>query len=395
MTDYPLSSLAPSIDATGISTPTYFDILESLKETFRLIYGPDIYIEPDSQDGQWLAILAKAIDDTNQAAVAIFQAFSPTYAQGAGLSSVVKINGLQRQIATKSTSVGNVVGVIGSIIRNGVVEDDNGNLWDLPTTVTIPIGGSIAVTVTAQELGDITAPNGTINKIRTPQLGWQSFLSTADAIPGTAVETDAELRQRQAISTALPALTIKESIMAAIGNVPGVSRYTVYENDTDATDADGVPAHSIAVVTAGGDSQAIGEVIARRKAPGIQTYGTTTVTTLDRYGLPTIVKYFALDTVPIYFDITITALPGYIAPTGEKLINALVDFINALTIGTNVYQTQAIAAAALIGQPEGQTYWITAFKLGIAPGPTGTADINILFNQAAICQFADVALTVV
>ena len=65
-----------TIDATGIHAPTYNDILEELKENYRTIYGEDTYLEPDSQDGQFVAVLALAISDANAMAVATYNAFS-------------------------------------------------------------------------------------------------------------------------------------------------------------------------------------------------------------------------------------------------------------------------------------------------------------------------------
>jgi uncharacterized phage protein gp47/JayE len=394
MATYPLATLAPTIDNTGISAPSYSDIYQSLIASFQAIYGSSIYIAPDSQDGQWLAILAQAINDSNQAAVACFQAFSPTYAQGAGLSSLVKLNGLLRNTATNSTAVGNVVGTVGTVITNGVVQDANGNLWNLPASVTIPIGGSIAVTVTAQNAGNLTAPAGTISKVYNPQLGWQSFTSTADAVVGSPIELDATLRARQGVSSSLPALGIKEAIYAAIANVTGVTRSTVYENDTGATDSNGIPAHTISAVVDGGSIAAITAAIASKKPPGGQTYGSTSGVVYDQYGLPVTINYYVLAHVQIYFAVTIKALPGYVSTTGTALIAALVAFAKALAIGEGVYTSQAQAAAGLINQAIGQTYYITAFTLGVAPAPVGTANIAIAFNQIADCATANCALTV-
>lgn len=394
MPNYPLATLAPTVDMTGISAPSYTDIYQSLVASFQAIYGSGIYISPDSQDGQWLAILAKAISDSNQAAVAVFQAFSPTYAQGAALSSLVKLNGLLRSVATNSTAIGTITGVAGTIITNGVVQDANNNLWNLPASVVVPIGGSISVTVTAQKQGNIIAQSGTINKIYTPQLGWQSFASTSDAVPGMPIETDAALRSRQAVSVALPALGIRDAIYSAIGNVVGVTRWAVYENDTGTTDSNGIPAHSIAAVVQGGASGAIGAAIGGKKPPGCQTYGTTPVIVYDSYWLPTTINYFALASVPIYFAVTIKALPGYVSTTGTALVNALVAFVNSLDIGEDVYAAQAQAAASLIASALGQTFYITSFTLGLAPTPVGTANLVIPFNQAASCSSANVGLTV-
>ena len=58
MPTYPLSTLAATISATGISAPTYDEILTSLQTSFQSIYGSDAYISADSQDGQMLAVFA-------------------------------------------------------------------------------------------------------------------------------------------------------------------------------------------------------------------------------------------------------------------------------------------------------------------------------------------------
>src|SRR5260363_207233 len=44
-------TLSVTIDATGIHAPSYADVLNALKAQYRAIYGPDVYLENDSQDG--------------------------------------------------------------------------------------------------------------------------------------------------------------------------------------------------------------------------------------------------------------------------------------------------------------------------------------------------------
>ena len=391
---YPLPTLACTVDSSGISAPSYTDIYLSLIATFQSIYGSDIYIAPDSQDGQWLAFLAKAINDSNQANIATFQAYSPLYAQGTGLSSQVKINGLEREIATNSQSQGNVVGQVGSIITNGVARDQNGNLWNLPASVTIPLSGVISVTVIAQQVGNITAPSGTINIINNPQLGWQSFTSTVDATVGAPVESDGILRQRQSVSTSLPSQSIVEGIGASIGNTVGVKRYFIYENDTSTTDINGIPPHSISAVVDGGASTDIAYALWLKKPPGIQTYGTTSQIVNDQVGLPIIINYFILQDISIYVSLTIKALNSYVAPTGALIISAIVNYLNALAIGTDVYYSQINGAASLIGSGLEETFYITSLTLGTSPSPSGTSNIVIPFNEAAISSTSNVLITV-
>ena len=131
------------IDATGIHKPDFSEILEYLKAEYRGIYGEDVYLENDSQDGQLLGIFAAAINDANAMAVAVYNAFSPSTALGVGLSRVVKINGISRNLPSYSSADLEIVGQSGSTITGGLARDVNGYLWALPPVVNIPPGGAI------------------------------------------------------------------------------------------------------------------------------------------------------------------------------------------------------------------------------------------------------------
>jgi len=391
---YPLPTLAAQVTATGVTAPSFEDILLSLIATMQSIFGSDIYLPPDSQDYQMLAAFAMSINDANQAFIAGYNGFLPTFAQGAGLSALVKINGLRRQAGTNSTAEIQIVGVVGTVIINGAVEDTNGNVWDLPEVVTIPISGEITVTATCAEPGAITAAANTITEIVTVVLGWQSATNPAPAIVGVAPESDAALRRRQSQSTALPSLTPLQAILAAVANVSGVDRYAIYENNTGTPDSNGVQGHSIAVVVEGGSVTQIAQVIEQTKSPGTGTYGTTSETVEDPAGLPITIKFFELVDVPIYVSVTIQPLEGYVSTTGAALIAAIVAFIEGLAIGEEVFYNWIFGPASLYGSPLQLTYRVTAITIGTAPAPVGTADIPIPFNEAASCATANVVLTV-
>lgn len=203
-----------------------------------------------------------------------------------------------------------LVGQAGATITNGAAKDANGVKWMLPATVTIPPSGTITVTATCATIGDISARAGTITQIATPALGWQSVTNPADAAEGAPVEKDAELRRRQTVSTALPSLTVLDGIIGAVANVTGVTRYVAYENDTGATDANGIPSHSISLVVEGGDATVIANAIAAKKTPGSGTYGTTAIVVTDIYGRPIAINFFRPTPAPIAATVAIKALTG-------------------------------------------------------------------------------------
>ena len=327
-----------TIDETGLHLPDYPTVLEDVKARFRGIYGDDLYLGPDSQDGQLCAVFALALHDAYTLAGSVYNAYSPATAQGTGLSRMVKINGLRRKPSGRSTVDLRLVGQAGTVIRGGMAGDAAGKRWLLPDEVAIPQSGEITVTATAEESGDIRAAAGDIVKILTPARGWQSVGNPAAALPGAAVETDAELRRRQAISTALPSLTVFEGTLGAVASIPGVTRSRGYENDGGVPDADGIPGHSICMVVEGGDTAAIAEAIAAKKGPGAGTYGTTEALVRDKFGVPNVIKFFRPVETPVYATVTIRPFPGYLSTTGESIRKNVAEHINGLNIGDDVFR---------------------------------------------------------
>lgn len=395
MATFPLATLACTISSTGISAPSYNDILSSLTASFQSIYGTDIYVDPDSQDGQWLAIIAQAINDANSATIAVYNAYSPATAQGANLSSVVKINGISRNVSSASTVDVLVGGQVGQTITAGLVSDPNKNQWALPASVLIPSAGEITVTATCQTPGAITLLDGTALEILNPQLGWQSAVAASDASDGSPVEMDAALRQRQTTSTAIPSLTVLEGIVGAVANVSGVTRYVAYENDTKTTDANGITANAIALVVEGGDAVAIATAIASKKTPGGPTFGSTSETVTNIYGMPITINFSRPTDQAITVAIAMKALSGYSSATGVLVQNAVSAYINVVAIGGGSAQAvewdACIAAAKSVAG--GTTFKISSLTL-TGPGGAGTPDVPLAFNQAAFCTPSSVVLTV-
>jgi uncharacterized phage protein gp47/JayE len=390
-----ITSVAAQVTATGISAPSYDEILAYLQDKFRSIYGSDAYIGADSQDGQLLAIVAKGYDDCNQAAIAVYNSYSPSTAVGTGLSSVVKINHMTRLVASNSQVNVTIGGQAGTIILAGIVSDSAGNRWDLPASVTIPPGGTITVTATAQVAGAIAAAVGEVNQIITPVAGWQSVTNATAASPGNPVETDAELRKRQVLAPAMPSKTVLDGITSSIAALDGVTVVQPYENDTNATDANGLPPHSISMVVAGGDATEIATAIFNKKAPGVATYGTTTIPITDATGVPRSIHFFVPTNKPVGVAITLHALTGYTTAVAAEIKQAIADYINALEIGTDVLITRLYLPALLSGSSDSLTYELVTLQAAFTPAAVGTTDLVVAFNQKATCAVADISITVV
>lgn len=382
------------IDAAGITAPNYADILDYLQVEYRRIYGQDLYLGSDSQEGEMLGLFALALSNANAVAVQVYNAFSPSTAQGEGLSRVVKTNGIARLVASRGTVDVTVGGTVGTVIVNGIVGDAGENRWALPAAVTIPPAGVITVTATATLAGAINAAAAAVSRIINPQPGWQTATNAAAATPGAPVETDAGLRRRQSTSTALPSRTVLDGLVGAVKAITGVARVAAYENDTATTDGNGIPAHSLALVVDGGTSAAIAAAIATKKTPGAGTYGSTAETVTDAYGVPRVIRFSRPTAVTVSVRVALTALTGYTTAIGDAIKAAVSAQISALAIGDDVLWSKLALPANLYGATDGAAYDVTAITLKRGADPLAASNVVIAWNEAALCASADVTLVV-
>lgn len=144
-----------------------------------------------------------------------------------------------------------------------------------------------------EDYGKITLPYGIVTKMVNNITGFNAVTNLLEPTYGRKRESDIELRQSYIAKSALRSNTMIESIVGELlNNVENVETASGYENDTDTVDERGLPPHSIEIIVEGGDNNEIAEAILRRKAGGIQTYGSVEVAVPGNYG----------DSIPVHFN---------------------------------------------------------------------------------------------
>ena len=375
-----VARLRPYVDETGLHVPEYAEIKNTFVSAWRGVFGDDIYVEPDSQDGQLIAVFALALLDTYQALEDVYLGFSPSTASGEGLSRVVKINGLRRQSGSRSTVDVRIVGQPGTTIDHGVVRSASGDRWNLPAVVVIPVSGEVTVTATAQAEGAIAALAGEVSEIATPTRGWQSVTNMVPAVMGAETESDAALRLRQTYSVAIPSRTIFEGVIGAVLDLPGVLKVRGYENDSDAADDNGIPAHSICIVAQGGSASDIARVIWLKKTPGCGTV------VIDSNGIPSQIRFSRPVEKKLRVTVSITPEVGYVAPTANEIKSAIVKYVTALQIGQDVSISRVTAVVISVAS----TFDISSITMGIAAAPQASENVVIAYNELATCRVDDI-----
>ena len=245
-------------------------------------------------------------------------------------------------IAQVLTALGSSITEVVANVENDVLELTESNQQN---TFAVAISNNLVferigspVTFECTQEGAITPAIGDLTDIVTTYAGWDAVSNNVPANTGRLAESDTALRQRWNASLYTRSVGMTDSIASALMTLNGVTSAYVYENDSDTTDEDGRPPHSIEAVVNGGETDEIGLAIWQKKAAGIDTYGSQSVSINDSQGFPHTINFNRPLVVPIYLNITVTeyheeALP----PNAQAMITeAVLSYGNSLTVGNDV-----------------------------------------------------------
>lgn len=383
-----MSGLSPA----GFDRKRLIDIKTEIEDDWKLIFGDNIDLNPQSGFGQMLGILSEGFSDQWGGQEYIYNSQYPSTAQKNQLANVVMYNGILKQDATNSTAEETIIGSEGTVIPAGskVSVQSTGSVFVTTSEVIIPSSGTISVAMNSEEKGAIEATAGTLTVIETPIFGWTSATNSNDALVGREDETDAELRTRREQSTQALGQNLVDSLFGQLLNIPGVEDAVVISNGTDAV-VDGIPAHQFLSAVLGGEDDDIAEVVWKNTPQGIKSFGSTTVIRDDDQGFPQEVKFSRPVDVDIYFKIDITTdanFPG----TGEDDIKSdVVDYgIANFKISDDVILSQFYT-------PINTTPGITSIALfiGLSSSPSGTINIPIDFAEISRYSTSRVEVNIV
>lgn len=245
-------------------------------------------------------------------------------------------------IAQVLTALGSSITEVTASVENDILELTEANQED---TFAIAITNNLTferigspVTFECTQTGAITPAVGDLTDIITTYAGWDSVSNNVPANTGREAESDTALRQRWNASLYTRSVGMTDSIASALMTLNGVTSAYVYENDSDTTDADGRPPHSIEAVVNGGETDEIGLAIWQKKAAGIDTYGSQSVSINDSQGFLHTINFNRPFIVPIYLNITVTEYPEEALPPNAQamITEAVLNYGNTLTVGNDV-----------------------------------------------------------
>lgn len=237
------------------------------------------------------------------------------------------------------------------------------------------INSGVAV---AAVFGPFAQPVGTIDTIVTPILGWDSVTNPISAVAGRLRETDEELRLRFRNTKFERSTNIIESLYSALFSVIGVNNVVIYENDTNVVDVNNLPPHSFLVLIDGGLPSDIGNAIWKNRPTGITSVGNSTVTIIDKFGYTREIKYSRPAEVPVYIQIKLTTNSIFPSDGQEQIRNALITYINSLTINDDVVYSRLYTPINSI-----PGHQVDSLEIGTALDSLATSNIVTQFDEIA------------
>lgn len=312
------------IDASGLQTATQAELIAFFTAAYQSIYGADINLDQNTPDGQWMMIQVQAITDLEDLLTQIYNMFDPDNAIGNVLDQRVAINGIQRQAGTFTTTnitivasqALNLAGLDQTLVEPYTVSDNAGNKFQLQTSQNIASPGTYVYSFKSAVPGAVLTVPNTITIPVTIVLGVTSINNpTTYTVLGIDEESDAELKIRRQKSVSLSSQGYLAGLLAALENIPGMSSAFIHENNTNITDAEGVPSHSIWVITSGTAPDAdIANAIYTKRNAGCGLFGDMTYAITQVDGSIFVVRWDVVVPQDLFIKFTATSLDGITPP---------------------------------------------------------------------------------
>lgn len=313
-----------SLTQDGLTLKTQDELVAEITAALQAAYGADINLAPDTPDGQLMMVFIAAILDVQDLVMSVYTSMDPDQAFGKVLDQRAAINGIQRQAGTHTTT--NIVvvttqpvtlyGIDQNVEPVYTVADNAGVRWQVITSVNLPTPGSHNVTFQAEEPGAVLTVPNTITVPVTIVLGVQSVNNPTSYLTlGINEETDQDFKIRRQRSVSLSSQGYLEGLLAALLNLTGMVSAFVYENVTATPDGDGIPGHSIWVITSGtADPAEIANAIYTKRNAGCGMKGDQTFVIVQADGSNFTIRWDVVVLEDLYIKFTATSLDGVNPP---------------------------------------------------------------------------------
>lgn len=368
------------------------DILTDIETDQHAEISTTLDVSPAAPDGQRNAILARQNAAEWEALALVYDALNPDNAEDTQLVNLCKLTGTVPRSATPSVVTCTcTIGAGGATLTPGVqfasIVGKPDVLWTPLTLFATAVAGSYPVKFVSVEAGPVPANASTITVIAVGTSGWTDVTNPLDAVRGRSADTNESLRALREQELASAGSSTVDAIRADILRLTDedgsfvIETCTVYENDTDAIDANGLPPHSVECVIVDSPTQLdtfLAQAVWEAKGGGIKGTGNTTSLATDAQGKTHVVSFTRPIEIDIWLIYDLETDADYAGDAAFAI--ACADFLrvqhpSGASVLRAVCEREAWKFPGIVN--------ILSVKLGTAPAPTLSTDITLSVRQRA------------
>ena len=353
----------PTFGPNGFQIASGPAILTGTQLDIQQAFDTALNFALNTPQGQLASSEAADISNAQQFFAYYCNQVDPAYSSGRMQDAIARIYFLQRNPALPTVLQVNCTGGgAGAGVPLPVspvpaqIVDNNGNIYSLTSTITLPGGGGTVIgSFACVTPGPIPVPAGA-NPIQIYKAipGWDS-VSLISGVQGVNVESRQAFEGRRQDSVAGNSMGAIGSIIGAVAKVAGVIDYFGYNNNQSSPATVGgvtIAANAIYICVAGGSASAVAQAIFSKKGPGAPMTGTTTVTAYDNNPLyaspvPYEISFTIATPLQLLFAVTFVSGPNIPSNATSLTQNALIAAVSQGVISPAAQFTGSISGTVL------------------------------------------------
>jgi uncharacterized phage protein gp47/JayE len=390
------------LDATGFKRKRYSDLVDDMTLKAKELFGEDTNLSEKSFLGILIRLFAWFLAIIWEVAEKVYNSGYMHKAEGIQLDRKAWEFGITRLQEQHAQGTIEIHGTPGFVVEEGTLfETEKGVLFELIEDVTLDDNGVGTGDIVCTEPGTKgNVPANTITIVSNPNENITSITNPEPTEGGRERETDAEFFARYQQTLSGLGSSNVDSIIGELLKVNGVRAATVIENNQSVPDAEGRPPNSISVYVLGGDANEIAKAIFKKKAGGIETYGTEQVEVFDIGGNPHTIKFSWATEVPIVIQLTIQKNDRFPADGVQQVKTELVKYIGGEDADGTFYAGLNMGETVTFSKLINQVYKIDGIDdvdllVGIKGQTLGTSNITMNINEVAKISHVDIEVQVV
>lgn len=325
----------------GPQVPSLEATLSGVWDLLKSAFGQDLNTSMNTPQGQLATSLSAILTDERNQWVSYLNQSDPRFAQGRWQDAIGYIYFLEKKLGTRSYDMLTLVGLSGTMVRQGAQFGDTaGNQWFTTGDTVIGGDGRATISIMCEKEGPIEAAPNTITVIIKALTGLDRVYNEAAAVIGRKAESRLDFEARRKESVAANSKNMIASVQGAVSGLNDVLDVYVVDNFETAAKTVGktnykLIQNSLLVSVAGGSDQEIAKAILEKGGTGCSFNGNTEVTYLDNENFPERppaykVKFLRPKIKPIYFQVMLEDISVMTFIEQQAIKTAI---LNALTNG--------------------------------------------------------------